>query len=290
MREFIRDAHEHGWRRTVEDRMAKINPASLTILLGQNRASFAGLINPPAKRNILDLGAGMGAISLQLSHSFERVYALDQTFERMAFLQVVADQEGAKSIRTVCHRDVFSLPFASDSLDAVVMVGVFEYFPASYPQVSIRDAQLRALAELYRTLVPGGVLFIATKNRYGWANWIGAKDNSGLPYGPLLPRWLANMASKSLLNRPFRIVTDSYHGYTSLLSETGFQELRFYWPVGGYQASESWINLDDQAALNEEIRKYPAGKSKRGLFSALNAAGAIKYLVPHFGIVAKKPH
>jgi SAM-dependent methyltransferase len=203
-------------------------------------------------------------------------------------LHVIAEQEGVGSIRTVCHRDVFHLPFKSGTLDAVVMIGVFEYFPASYPAATVRDVQLRALAELYRVLAPGGVLFIATKNRFGWPYWSGAKDNSGLRFGSLMPRPVANLVSLGVLRRPFRIVTDSYWRYRWLLRKSGFRDLVFFWPTGGYQAPQSWVDLSDRNAIRTGIRAYPAGHLKRAVLSALSAAGAMRFVVPHFGIVAKK--
>lgn len=289
MMEFVRLAREQGWRRTVEERMAREDPGARAIVLSPDRASFVELLNPSRKGSVLDLGAGMGAVSLCLSRTFDRVYAVDQTFERLAFLQVVAEQEGADSIRTVCHRDVFNLPFSSNSLDAAVMVGVFEYFPMSYADVSVGDVQARALAELNRVLAPGGVLFIATKNRFGWPYWAGARDNSRLRFGSLLPRWMANRVSMALLHRPYRTVTDSYWRYQTLLLEAGFLSPHFYWPARGYQASTSWVDLSDPDAVKTEVRAYPAGWLKRRLLSALAATGGMRFVVPHFGIVAKKP-
>ncbi len=289
MREYAQLAREQGWRRTVEERMALEDSGARAILLSPERASFVDLLSPRHRGSCLDLGAGMGAISLCLSKSFERVYAVDLAFERLAFLQVIAEQEGADSIRTVCHRDVFHLPFTSGSLDAAVMVGVFEYFPMSYPDASVPDVQARALAEINRVLAPGGVLFIATKNRFGWPYWTGAMDNSGLRFGSLLPRWMANRVSTALLRRPYRTITDSYWRYRSLLREAGFQAPHFYWPARGYQASTSWVDLSDTRAIEAEVQAYPAGRFKRGLLSALASTGVMRFAVPHFGIVAKKP-
>lgn len=288
MMDFVRAARERGWRKTVQDSMAAEDPGTRRILLSPSRASFLHLLDPVRRDSVLDLGAGMGAVSLQLAKSFDRVYAVDQTFERLAFLRVVADQEGAASIRTVCHRDVFRLPFRSGALCAAVMVGVFEYFPASYPRMPLGEVQRRALGELYRILQPGGVLFIATKNRFGWPNWAGALDNSGLRFGALLPRWLANPVSLALLGRPFRIVTDSYRRYSAMLREAGFRDARFYWPDGGYQSANAWIDLDDRDALRERIRALPATGLKRAVFSVLASTGA-RHAVPNFGIVVRKP-
>jgi SAM-dependent methyltransferase len=289
MREFVALARANGWRRTVEEHMARDDAGARTILLGSDRASFLELL--PARRNgaVLDLGSGMGAVSLQLSSAFARVYAVDQTFERLAFLQVIAEQERIDATRSICHRDVLHLPFKSGTLDAAVMIGVFEYLPASYGDLTVYEVQIRALEEMNRVLTPGGVLFIATKNRFGWPYWGGATDNSGLRFVSLLPRWSANIASGAKLRRPYRIVTDSYWRYRSMLMESGFEKPRFFWPKGGYQAPGTWIELSDRRAVRAAAASYPGGLLKRMALVTLANAGAMRFAVPHFGIVAKKP-
>ena len=289
MAEFVRQARAEGWRRTVRASMAAENPSAETILMSPQRGSFIDLLRLSTTARVLDLGAGLGAVSLRLAHTFSHVYSVDQAFERLAFLQVIADQEGIGSIRTICHRDVFRLPFDTGSLDAVVMVGVFEYFPVSYPELPIVEVQRRALGEIHRVLAPGGVLFIATKNRFGWSYWTGARDNSGVPFGPVLPRALADGLSRRMHGRPFRIVTDSHTGYASMLEASGFPQPKFYFPVVGYQTPRCWVDLDDAASVRAALAEYPAGAIKRSLLSALAAAGVLRYAVPHFGIVACKP-
>jgi SAM-dependent methyltransferase len=289
MREFAKLAREQGWRRTVDETMAAEHPGAETILLSPERTNFLSLLPAGRRRAVLDLGAGMGAVSLGLAKVFERVYSLDQTFERLAFLQVVADQERASAVRTVCHRDVFRLPFRSNALDAAVMIGVFEYFPASYPDMPVRTVQRRALAELYRVLAPGGVLFMATKNRFGWPYMAGERDNSGLRFGPVMPRPLANLASRALLGRPQRIVTDSYGRYRSLFAEAGFEGARVHWPIPGYQSPQSWVDVEERGAMTRAAQRYPASAMKRTAFASLARVGALKWIVPHFGIVARKP-
>jgi SAM-dependent methyltransferase len=289
MMEFVRRARVEGWRRTVRESMAAENPATETILMSPQRGSFIDLLRLPATAKVLDLGAGMGAVSLRLAESFARVYSVDQAFERLAFLQVIADEEGIGSIRTICHRDVFRLPFDTGSIDAVTMIGVFEYFPASYPDLPIADVQRRSLDELHRVLAPGGVLFIGTKNRFGWSYWTGAPDNSSVPFGSILPRALADALSRRMHGKAFRIVTDSHASYASMLEASGFINLKFHFPVDGYQAPRCWVDLDDAAAVRGAVAEYPGRAMKRRLLSALAATGMLRYAVPHFGILAHKP-
>jgi SAM-dependent methyltransferase len=290
MAEYTQLARAEGWRKAV-DHMAREAPGVAPLLLDGRRGSFIDLLGlgRQHRRAVLDLGAGLGAISLKLSESFERVYAVDQASPRLAFLRVIADQERRPSIIPVCHRDILRLPFASGSLDAAVMVGVFEYFPLGYPGRPIEAVQTGALREIQRVLAPGGVLFLATKNRYGWPHWLGARDNSGLRFGSLLPRALADRLSRAVSGQPFRVVTDSLHRYRNLLGQAGFGRAEFYWPIGGYQTPEAWVNLADREDISRGIDQHISGTIKRSLLRLLAAAGILPYLVPHFGIVATKP-
>ena len=111
MRQFTQAARDKGWRRVVQERMLDEDPNARTVLLSPSWTSFIDLLEPDTKYSILDLGAGMGRISQQLAKSFKKVYALDLTFERLAFLEVVTEQENVNGICTLCHRDVYNLSF-----------------------------------------------------------------------------------------------------------------------------------------------------------------------------------
>ena len=104
-----------------------------------------------------------------------------------------------------------------------------------------------------------------------------------------MPRLIADSVSRVLFRNPYRIVTDKYNGYTSLLKEAGFEELRFYWPVDGYQNSRSWIDLSDNDAVKAAIKQDVIGSIKKSVLSIFTALGILRYLVPHFGIIVRKP-
>jgi SAM-dependent methyltransferase len=266
-------------------------PAIAPLLLDGRRASFPDLPGLATGRRgaALDLGAGLGAVSLKLAERFERAYAQGQSFRRLAFLKVAGEQEGAGGIVPICHSHVLNLPFGSNALDAVVMIGVFEYLPLGYPDRSLMEVQGGALAEIHRVLAPGGVLFMATGNRCGWTHWLGKRHNSGLRFGTLLPRRWADRLSRVLLDTPSRVPTDSLDGCRDLLGGAGFPDAEFYWPPGGYKAPEAWVRLNDREAIRRAIAIVPGKPMKKLAWAALAGTGLLPYLVPHFGIVARKP-
>jgi hypothetical protein len=73
----------------------------------------------------------------------------------------------------------------------------------------------------------------------------------------------------------------------ALQLESGFRDLRLYWPIVGYQAPRSWVDLTDRRAMRSGVNEYPMGAVKRKLFASLASLGVLNYAVPHFGIATR---
>jgi SAM-dependent methyltransferase len=288
MQEFLRAAEEKGWQWSLENIVMPKNPAVAGLILDDRRSRFLDLLQLPKNGVALDIGCGYGGISLQLARRCAQVFALDNGLERLGFLATIARQEGIPNVCAIHHEDITSLPFADGSLDLIVLVGVFEYLPLAYPEQSIEQVQRRVLAELYRALRIGGHLYIGTKNRFGWWYWKGAADHNRLRFGPILPRRLANRLTQRLYNRPYRIVVDSLPAYRRLLQDAGFENPAFYWPISGYQFPDHFVSLGDAGRQTRALHPGALRGWKKGVTSSLRRLGVLKYVVPHFSIVAQK--
>jgi len=289
MRELLRAAEDLGWQKALATHVKPKNPAVLDLILDPRRSSFLDLLPYSAGGIAVDIGCGYGGISLQLARKYRRVFSLDSGLERLGFLNVIRKQENIDNIQAIHHENASSLPFADDSVDLLVMVGVFEYLPLAFPEQSIRDVQHRVLSELHRVLKTGGHLYIGTKNRFGWPYWKGSADHNRLPFGPILPRALAGMLTRSLYNRPYRIIVDSLPAYRRLLRDAGFVDARVYWPQPGYQFPQAFVPLNGDAHEDRgPTRGSSPGALKRHAVASLQALGILKYVVPHFSIVARK--
>lgn len=106
---------------------------------------------------VLDIGAGTGRWLPLLAEDFDEVHAVEPDDDRRATLRAAVDRLGAagKKIRVAAWR-AERLEYPAAFLDAVFCHHVFPYLD-----------QPRALAEMFRTLRPGGWVFV-TSNGAGY--------------------------------------------------------------------------------------------------------------------------
>jgi hypothetical protein len=141
--------------------------------------SRANLLRPIAHRlrgNVLEVGAGCGAITRYLGECGGPVIALEGSERRAAIAaQRCLDLE---NVRVVCDNFFDFAPSAPFS--AVVCVGVLEYSGLYDREGGGIGAAVRRLASL---LADGGVLIIAIENQLGLKYLAGApEDHLSVPY------------------------------------------------------------------------------------------------------------
>lgn len=108
------------------------------------------LPQPPA--TILDIGGAAGAYAHPLSLQGYTVHLLDP-------VALHIEQARTLDLASVTQGDARSLPFASNTADAVLLLGPLYHLPTA-PERS------QALAEAYRVLKPNGILFAAAISRF----------------------------------------------------------------------------------------------------------------------------
>ena len=289
MAELLALAERDGWK-TALDSYAKSRRAFVLDLLMDSRREK--VVEPLAElgcSSVLDLGCGYGGLSMQLARKFENVVSLDGSKQRVSFLNLVRQQEGLDNVTPVCHDGILNLPFQADRFDAIVLVGVFEYLPISLPDMSIHEAHRKCLAEFRRILKPGGHLLIASKNRFGWQYLTGAADHSGIRFAPAMPRPLANLISRMVRGKPYRIINYSPSGYRRLVEKAGFCDSKLYWTVPGYQAPDHVVQMDGE--FRSRVAALPRGyfsTPKRIALDLLARVGLLKHIVPFPTVVARK--
>lgn len=289
MQEVISYAERYGWRRAVEERM----PGYRKIAAKLAQDSRRDAVLSPLKSNggrILDFGCGYGATSRALARTFGQVIALDGSEDRIRLLNIACKQDRIENVTTVCHTDVERLPFADASFDAVVLIGVFEYLPQSMPELSVEQAHRMSLRSFWRILKPNGQLLLATKNRFGWNYLTGEPDHSGIRFAPVLPRWMVDIRSRWAGRGPYRIINYSANGYNRLARSTGFDSIRLFWPVPGYQFAEYMVDLRENVAA--QVSALPESQFLPGRKAAISWSarlGILPQVVPHLVVLATKP-
>lgn len=283
-------ARSKGWREALETYVRPRRPAVVQLVTDARRQRSIEPLQGIRNGRVLDFGCGFGGVSLQLAKIFDEVISLDGSANRLGFLNIVRRQENIENIVPVCHVDPLNLPFPDNHFDGLVLIGVLEYLPQSFPSDNPTEVHRKCLKEFYRVLRPGGHMLIHTKNRFGWPYWLGGRDHSGMRFAPILPRQLSDLILRIWKGRPYRIINYSLTGYRKLLSQTGMIAIRFGWPVPSYQMPDYMLSLDQDLFL--ELSKIePAYHSslKTMALRVLCLMKVLKYIVPNYYITAVKP-
>ena len=113
---------------------------------------------PPAPRVVIDVGGAAGVYALWLAERGHELHLVDP-------VPLHVEQARAAAERTKAHlasagtADARALPFADRSADAVLLLGPLYHLPEP-------KERAQALAEAFRVLRPGGLLFAAAISRF----------------------------------------------------------------------------------------------------------------------------
>jgi SAM-dependent methyltransferase len=307
MQRVLNVAESEGWQTAVYD---VLNPSGSHVhatVGDERRADWKYLLPISRESRVLDLGCGWGAASMALADIAGEVVSMDATWERVRFLDIRSRQQGITNIHPVHGGDTLTFPFPDNYFDVVVLVGVLEWLGESYPDLPPRQAQLKALHNLRRLIRPGGHLYIAIENRFGYDYLMGRPDHNGIPYVGLLPRKLADWVSRKRTGEPFRTYQYSMQGYRQLLQESGFDNSSFYGDLPQYRHPHFYIPISEGRGFDYFLshlwhvflqstpgraRDYQTAYrlANMGLQAArkLKVAGVARHVVPGFSIIAEK--
>jgi ubiquinone/menaquinone biosynthesis C-methylase UbiE len=170
---------------------------------------------------VLDLGAGMGGLSVALLRDAEpdgmRLQAMDYNPEYCRIARIRAARHWLSLPIVVAAGE--ELPYPANSFQCVVCMDVLEHVADPY----------RVLSEMFRVLVPGGVVLTTVPNRHAFRD-----PHYHLPVINWLPRPLAEQVIKragrskqgSLLHDRqglSELHTYSWGGFRKLAHSVGFR-------------------------------------------------------------------
>lgn len=295
MSELVRLARNEGWLSALElhlDDHGRRKEYVREYVASEARADFRFLMSVDKNATILDVGSGWGNISVAFARRSDLVYALDTTLSNLQFVEIRARQEGLNNVLPLLG-DAVCLPQPSHSCDAVLMVGVLEWIPWGRSDGKPKELQLKALSEAFRTLKPGGQLYLGIENRFGFKYFLGFPEpHTGLRFASLLPRSLADLYSRKVRDAPFREWTYSEHELTDMLHQVGFGMVKCYYPIPSYQNFRYITDYGNRAVGHFLIGNFRGhGRFVNGLRLAGRLASALRLerkLSPCFSIIATK--
>lgn len=182
--------------------------------------------------SILEIGAGCGALTALFCEKARQVVAVELSKRRAEIIQERLKNKDNLSIYVGTIEDIK----LDETFDYITLIGVLEYagkyWSGSKPYHSF-------LSLVRKLLKPNGTLILAIENRFGLKYWAGAReDHTGNVFDGI----------------------EGYPGDTSfmtfgkqelekLLSESGFQDIDFYYPMPDYKLPVEIFSDDFQPGL-----------------------------------------
>jgi len=198
--------------------------------------------------SLLEIGAGMGGLTSLFCEKCGHVTAVEMSKRRATAIQT--------RCRNFNNLDIFVGDFTKmqfeKKFDYITVIGVLEY-QSVYGKGD--TPQLDFLKALKKLLAPRGKLLVAIENKFGLKYWTGeGDDHSGIPFGSINDFAYGGAAR-----------TFDKQELSSLLSEAGFKNQKFYYPLPDYKLPRL-IFTDDYININiySEARPLFYDRNKLG--------------------------
>lgn len=169
-------------------------------------------------KNVLEIGAGCGAITGLLCEKVDRVVAIDLSKRRSTINATRNKKYNNLEIYVGNFEDIK----LEEKFDYITLIGVLEY---SIYYINSKDPFVDMLKKVKSMLKPGGKLFIAIENKYGMKYWAGAtEDHTGVIFDGIQGYVGVD-----------RVRTFSKGTLKKMLEKAGYEKNDFYYPVPDYK-------------------------------------------------------
>ena len=239
--------------------------------LASIRENIVNWYDFPPEADILEIGAGMGAVTGALCRCAHEVTAVELSSLRA---RVLFERHREAENLIVRAGDFRKMDF-SGRFDLITLIGSLEH-PGAFAEDGNPGTLLRRVRQL---LKPGGKILLAVQNRYGLKNWCGAKDDHlSQPFAAM--RGYAGNREYAAFSRQDLI---------RLLDENGLTEHRFFYPLPDYRCPQ--VIYSDQMLPQEsslgKIREYYPGNPtlilpERETMEQVIANGAFPFMANSF--------
>lgn len=300
MSKILEIAEAEGWVKGVDYYVAVTCPTEdgfyRDYVCNEERANWRFLLSLSPDSKVLDIGSGLGVISIALSRVVGQVVALDATYENLRFIDIRCRQENVTNV-TLINADVVHhphLPFPDNYFDLAAMIGVLGWTGDLQPEVNAMETQKSVLNKIWRALKPGGRLYLAIENRFGFTYFLGKPDeHTNLRFVTMLPRRLADLYSRVVRKKPYRTYTHSIAGLRRLLRDCGFSKTELYFPVLHYANPRYYVSLESPEPsdylLSHILQSHPkTNPVALGLGRLATRLRLHHLFCPTFAVIAEK--
>lgn len=276
---LLRLAESQGWQKALYNYL-KLKTVKDYLKIGDLRRTDWIHLFPLEKDSFsLNFGCEFGNVGIALSRICQRVYVVDPTWEKVAFLEIRKRQQKIKNLFLLQGGDQLKFPFPPNYFDLIVLTGgtLEETGKWTSKKGKIKKLQKELLENLYLLLKKGGYLYLEVENRFSYQN---------------------------LFSASYRC---SFFGYKNLLLKTGFSKINIYSPLPNFKLPLFYLPLDNPSALDHFFKnisslfdvvspeakrefsfQYKLAKICLKLFPNFLLIKFAKLFTPNFGIIAKK--
>ncbi len=293
--ELVEVARTDGWLQALERvirPLPQVGPGMVSYVTDESKGDLVYLLDIRAEQTVIDMGCGLGAVTVAAARRGAICYAVDVAQEQATFAMIRCHQMGFQRVLAVCAGGDMKLPFPTEQIDTVILNGVIEWAGCSKTfEGTPEQAQHSMLTEICRVLKPGGLLYVATKNRFSLLHLLGGRGAhmSRIPWVGMLPPRLRSLAT---LGRE-RDTGDRIHGrngYRRLFTSTGFREVATYALLPTFRRTRRIVPLSVPSPVGFRGRGTKNAYTRRleGLVARVLPARVYKHLVHSFGFVLAK--
>lgn len=169
--------------------------------------------------SVLEIGAGMGAITSVLCEKCKEVVSVELSKNRA---KSIAIRNKDKENLEIIVANLNDIDFKERKFDYITLIGVYEY-AALY--TNTENPYIDFLNKIKKLLKPNGKLLIAIENKFGMKYWLGApEDHTSVVYDGITG-----------YSNDAKIRTFGKEELKQLLNTSGFKYTKFYYPLPDYK-------------------------------------------------------
>lgn len=224
----------------IENVLARDNRWATLCHLSPNRRNLLEWYPFEPAKNLLEIGAGCGALTGLFCERTDSVTAVELSKKRAEIIETRHRQHENLRI-IVANLDDLTL---SSRFDYVTLIGVLEYADRFMESA---DPHLCLLKKATAFLKPGGTLFLAIENALGMKYFAGAAEDH-------LGNFFSSVEGYPELKRK---MTFGRKELLDMASRAGFRTVNCYYPIPDYKLPDAIFSDDHLPSLSDLLSVTP---------------------------------